>query len=100
MSSPFELAMVAADRDIQNVMMSEWLIRGNPYLATYDEGAKMFEGIHTSEESAMNGTARTLTLFRSSGYKPRINDQVERDNKVFFVKSWYYEDDLLIIRLE
>lgn len=99
MSSLFDDALQKIDSVIGRTMMNEWFINGKPFNAVYDEAARVFEGLHT-EDTLMNGTARTLTLFKASGYKPRINDQVERNGKVFFVKSYYYEDDLLIVRLE
>ncbi|WGE69896.1 phage tail protein [Actinobacillus equuli subsp. haemolyticus] len=100
MCSPFEQAMEQADQVIMAMMMSEWQIQGQPYPAVYDESPKVFEGLHFNEDTAINGTARTLTLYRSSGYKPRIGDEAVREGKVFFVKSYYYQDNLLILRLE
>lgn len=46
MSSPFEQAIAAADQTIQQTMMSEWLIGGKPYPATFDE-APLFLTVYT-----------------------------------------------------
>lgn len=60
MPSPFEQALAAADSVISQTMMSEWLINGKVYPATYDEAPRIMEGLHSYEEQALNGTLRTL----------------------------------------
>lgn len=100
MSSQFEQAMATADQTIQQTMMSEWLIGGNSYPAIYDEAPAVFTGLHTSDERAINGTERTLTLFRTSGYKPRLNDKVSGNGKKYLVKSYHFVDQLIVLQLE
>ncbi|AHG87325.1 bacteriophage tail protein [Bibersteinia trehalosi USDA-ARS-USMARC-190] len=100
MSSPFEQAMAAADQTIQQTMMSEWLIGGKPYPATYDEAPAVFEGLHSRDERAIHGTERTLTLFRASGYKPRLDDRVSGNGKKYLVKSYHFVDQLIVLQLE
>lgn len=101
MSSPFEQAMAAADRTITQIMMSEWLIGGKPYPATYDEAPAIFNGVHSNnDDRAIHGTERTLTLFRTSGYKPRLDDRVSGNGKKYLVKSYHFVDDLIVLRLE
>lgn len=100
MSSLFEQALVSADSVIEATMMSEWLINNKPYPATYDEAPHMMSGLHSSEEQALNGTLRTLTLFRSSGYKPRLDDKVVGQGKKYLVKSYHFIDGMVVLQLE
>lgn len=100
MSSPFEQALSAADQTIQATMMSEWLIGGKPYPAVYDEAPAIFNGLHSSDEQAIHGTERTLTLFRASGYKPRLDDRVSGNGKKYLVKSYHFVDSLIVLQLE
>lgn len=101
MPSLFEQALANADKTIENVMMREWLINGKPYQATYDETQHIFNGLHRSDDVAVNGTEYTLTLFRSSGYKPRVNDKVVGANKKkFLVKAYHFIDQLIVLQLE
>lgn len=100
MSSPFEQALAQADQTISQIMMSEWLINNQPYPATFDETPRIMEGFHSSEEQALNGTLRTLTLFRSSGYKPRLDDRVTGNGKKYLVKSYHLVDGMIVLQLE
>lgn len=100
MPSPFEQAMATADQTIQSTMMSEWLIGGKPYPAIYDEAPAVFEGLLSRDERAINGTARTLTLFRTSGYKPKLDDRVSGNGKKYLVKSYHFVDQLIVLQLE
>ncbi|MWQ31038.1 phage tail protein [Glaesserella parasuis] len=101
MPSLFEQAFAKADSVIERVMMSEWLINGKPYPATYDEAPHIMEGLHVSvDQQALNGTLRTLTLFRSSGYKPRLDHKVVQGEKKYLVKSYHYVDQTIVLQLE
>lgn len=92
--------MAAADQTIQQTMMSEWLIGGKPYPAAYDEAPAIFNGLRGSDDRAIQGTERTLTLFRHSGYKPRLDDRVAGNGKKYLVKSYHYVDQLIVLQLE
>lgn len=92
--------MAAADQTISQTMMSEWLIGGKPYPATYDEAPAIFNGLHSADDRAIRGTERTLTLFRASGYKPRLDDRVSSNGKKYLVKSYHFVDDLIVLQLE
>lgn len=100
MPSLFEQALNGADRVITQTMMSEWLINNKPYSATYDEAPHIMDGLHSSEDQAIKGTLRTLTLFRSSGYKPRLDDRVIGYGKKYFVKSYHFIDGMIVLQLE
>lgn len=102
MPSPFDQAMATADQTIQATMMSEWLIGGKPYPAIYDEAPAVFDGIHIRNETpkVINGTERTLTLFRTSGYKPKLDDRVSGNGKKYLVKSYHFVDQLIVLQLE
>ena len=65
--SPFDVALAQADKVISDVMMSVYVINGKEYKAVLDETPKEME--------PMNGIYRTLTLFKSSGYKPGKGDK-------------------------
>lgn len=101
MSSPFEQALAKADKAITEIMMSPWLIEGVPYPASYDEEPQRFEGIlQPNEEYRVNGTKRTLTLFKGCGYRPHVGDRVEQGNKQFIVKAFNFIDQLIVLQLE
>ncbi|MEG9489375.1 phage tail protein [Mannheimia indoligenes] len=100
MCSPFEQAMKQADQVIMATMMSEWLIGGKPYPATFDEAPAIFNGLHSTDDRAIHGTERTLTLFRASGYKPRLDDRVSGNGKKYLVKSYHFVDNLIVLQLE
>ena len=100
MPSPFEQALSLADQTIAQTMMSEWLINNKPYPANYDEAPRIMEGLHSYEEQALNGTLRTLTLFRTSGYKPRLDDKVVGNGKKYLVKSYHFVDGMIVLQLE
>ncbi|MGY6072892.1 phage tail protein [Actinobacillus pleuropneumoniae] len=102
MSSLFDVALSGADNTILNTMMSDWEINGVIYPAVFDESQRTMDGILSQDElsAAGQGTSRVLTLYRSTGYKPRVGDTVSRGVKSYFVKSYYYEDGLIYVRLE
>lgn len=102
MRSPFDESLEQADDTILSTMMSDFEINGAIYPAVYDEENRTMEGILSANElsTAAQSTARRLTLFRKSGYKPRVGDEVSKNGKTYFVKSYYYEDGLLILRIE
>lgn len=100
MPSLFEQALLLADQTITQTMMSQWLINNKPYPATYDEAPHIMEGLHSSEDQALNGTLRTLTLFRTSGYKPRLDDRVVGNGKKYLVKSYHFVDGMIVLQLE
>ncbi|MDK9430936.1 phage tail protein [Gallibacterium anatis] len=101
MLNPFEQALAQADKAITDIMMSPWLIDGVIYPATYDEVPQRFEGmLQYNEEYRVNGTKRTLTLFKESGYRPRVGDRAEQGDKQFLVKAFELVDQLIILQLE
>lgn len=100
MSSPFDNALAGADLAITQTMMSEWLINNVAYLAVYDESPRIMDGFHSLEDHAINGTTRTLTLFRSSGYKPRLDHKVVGLGKKYLIKSYHFMDGLIVLQLE
>lgn len=100
MPSPFDLALAKADRVIGGVMMSEWQIGGENYPAVFDESPRMFEGILTNDETRINGTDRSLTLYRTSGYKPKVNHIAEQGENRYLVKAFSFQDGLIILQLE
>lgn len=100
MPSVFEQALSQADKAIESVMMSEWAINGKPYPAVFDEAPRIMEGFHSHEDQALNGTLRTLTLYRTSGYKPRLDDKVVGNGKKYLLKSYHFVDGLIVLQLE
>lgn len=100
MVSLFEQAMATADQTIQQTMMSEWKIGGKTYPAMYDEAPAVFDSLMSRDERTINGTARTLTLFRTSGYRPRVDDSVAGNGKRYLVKSYHFIDQLIVLQLE
>ena len=66
--SPFDDALAQADKVISDVMMSVYVINGKEYKAVLDEEPRVMGG--GGDDYLINGTTRTLTLFKSSGYKP------------------------------
>lgn len=101
MSNLFEEALAQADKAIERIMMSPWLIEDVPYLAAYDEEPQRFDGmLQYNEEYRVNGTKRTLTLFKESGYRPRVGDRAEQGDKQFLVKAFELVDQLIILQLE
>lgn len=100
MSSPFEVAIAQADKVIADVMMSKWQIGGEEYLAVLDESPRLMEALITRDELRVNGTERTLTLFKSSGYQPKLNHIAQQGSKRYMVKSFGFRDDLIVLQVE
>ena len=100
MLSPFQVAMGQADQTIQGVMMSDWKIDGVLYPAVLDETPRIMDTLLSRDEPRVNGTERTLTLFQSSGYKPKINHIVQQGAKRYIVKAFSFQDDLIILQVE
>ncbi|WKS98741.1 phage tail protein [Gallibacterium salpingitidis] len=101
MSNLFEEALEQADKAIERIMMSPWLIEDVPYLAAYDEEPQRFDGmLQLNEEYRVNGTKRTLTIFKNSGYRPHVGDRVEQGDKQFVIKAFDFVDQLIILQLE
>ena len=92
MPSPFDVAISQADKVISDVMMSVYVINGKEYKAVLDELPKEVEPI--------NGVYRTLTLFKSSGYKPKKNDRVMINNIEYIVSGFSFNSGTIILQLE
>ena len=90
--SPFDDALAQADKVISDVMMSVYVINGKKYKAVLDESPKEVEPI--------NGVYRTLTLFKSSGYKPKKNDRVIINNIDYLVSGFSFNSGTIILQLE
>lgn len=90
--SPFDVAISQADKVISDVMMSVYAINGKKYKAVLDEVPKEFEPI--------NGIYRTLTLFKSSRYKPKKNDRVTINNIEYIVSGFSFNSGTIILQLE
>ena len=90
--SPFDDALAQADNVISDVMMSVYVIDGKKYKAVLDESPKEVEPI--------NGVYRTLTLFKSSGYKPKKNDRVIINNIDYLVSGFSFNSGTIILQLE
>lgn len=100
MPSLFERALAKADQAISSVMMSDWEIGGVNYPAVFDETPRMMEGLVMSDDPRVNGTERTLTLYRTSGYKPKIGHIAEQGSRRFAVKAFRFRDGLIELQLE
>lgn len=97
--SPFDDALAQADKVISDVMMSVYVIGGNKYKAVLDESPKVMGGSY-SEDYLINGTTRTLTLFRSSGYKPKLGDVITTKASEYVVRGFSFEDGKIVLQLE
>lgn len=97
MFSPFEQALAMADQHIQQAMMNDWQINDQVYLACFDESPNM---MNASADERINGTIRTLTLFKSSGYIAHIGDKVSRGKQRYLVQGFSFMDGLIILQLE
>ena len=82
--SPFDDALAQADKVISDVMMSVYVINGKDY----------------SDDYLINGTTRTLTLFRSSGYKPKLGDVITTKTSEYVVRGFSFEDGKILLQLE
>ena len=100
MPSPFDVALTQADATIQQVIMSEYKINGKPYQAVYDEIPREIDPTGYSGSLALNGSYRTLTLFKTQGYKPRREDVVMIDGKRYGVTGFGYRDGYLVLQVE
>ncbi|WP_257824180.1 hypothetical protein [Aggregatibacter actinomycetemcomitans] len=92
MSSLFDDALAEADSVITDVMMSVYVINGKKYKAVLDEIPKDME--------PMSGIYRTLTLFKSSGYKPRKNDRVTIKGVDYVVTGFTLNSGTIMLQLE
>lgn len=97
--SPFDVAIAQADKVISDVMMSVYVINGKKYKAVLDETPKVMGGNY-SDDYLINGTTRTLTLFRSSGYKPKLGDVITASNAKYVVRGFSFEDGKIVLQLE
>ncbi|MBV7389019.1 hypothetical protein KRX11_10305 [Pasteurellaceae bacterium TAE3-ERU1] len=92
MPSPFDEALAHADVVISDTMMSEYQINGEKYLAVFDESPHELE--------PMTSTYKTLTLYKTSGYRPRKGDSVIVGDRAYLVTSYTTRDGLITIHLE
>ena len=97
--SPFDVAIAQADKVISDVMMSVYVINGKKYKAVLDEVPKVMSGNY-GDDYLINGTTRTLTLFRSSGYKPKLGDVITTKNSEYVVRGFSFEDGKIVLQLE
>lgn len=92
MLSPFDEALAQADNVITDVMMSAYVINGKKYKAVLDEIPKEME--------PMSGIYRTLTLFKTSGYKPRKNDRVTIKGVDYVVTGFTFNSGTIMLQIE
>ena len=52
------------------------------------------------DDYLINGTTRTLTLFKSSGYKPKLGDVITASNAKYVVRGFSFEDGKIVLQLE
>lgn len=97
--SPFDNALAQADKVISDVMMSVYVINGKKYKAVLDEAPKVMSGNY-GDDYLINGTTRTLTLFRSSGYKPKLGDVITTKTSEYVVRGFSFEDGKIVLQLE
>lgn len=90
--SPFDDALAQADKVISDVMMSVYVINGKEYKAVLDETPKEME--------PMNGVYRTLTMFKSSGYSPKLGDIIKQGQAEYIVRGFSFNDELIVLQLE
>ena len=98
--SPFDDALAQADKVITDVMMSVYVINGKKYKAVLDETPKVMSGNYYSEDYLINGTTRTLTLFKASGYKPKLGDIITSSTEEYVVRGFSFEDKKIVLQLE
>nr|DAI52883.1 MAG TPA: ATP-binding sugar transporter [Bacteriophage sp.] len=96
--SPFDDALAQADKVISDVMMSVYVINGKEYKAVLDEEPRVMGG--GGDDYLINGTTRTLTLFKSSGYKPKLGDVITASNAKYVVRGFSFEDGKIVLQLE
>ena len=96
--SPFDVAISQADKVISDVMMSVYVINGKKYKAVLDEEPRVMGG--GGDDYLINGTTRTLSLFKSSGYKPKLGDVITASNAKYVVRGFSFEDGKIVLQLE
>ncbi len=96
MPSLFDKALAQADAVISSVMMSAFIIGGKRYQAVLDEAPNLM----SYEDNRVNGTTRTLTMFKSSGYSPKLGDVVKQGRAEYIVRGFSFNDELIILQLE
>lgn len=96
MPSLFDKALAQADAVISSVMMSAFSINGKRYQAVLDESPNLMQ----YEDNRINGTTRTLTLFKSSGYQPQMGDLIKQGRAEYIVRGFSFNDELIILQLE
>ena len=79
-------------------MMSVYVINGKEYKAVLDEEPRVMGG--GGDDYLINGTTRTLTLFKSSGYKPKLGDVITASNAKYVVRGFSFEDGKIVLQLE
>lgn len=99
MPSPFEDALAKADSVISEVMLSVFVINGKRYKAVLDEAPNLM-GSDYRDDHLINGTTRTLTLFKSSRYQPKAGDVVKQRDREYVVRGFSFVDDLIVLQLE
>lgn len=52
------------------------------------------------DDYLINGTTRTLALFKSSGYKPKLGDVITASNAKYVVRGFSFEDGKIVLQLE
>lgn len=96
MPSLFDKALAQADAVISSVMMSAFIIGGKRYQAVLDEAPNLM----SYEDNRVNGTTRTLTMFKSSGYSPKLGDIVKQGRAEYIVRGFGFSDELIVLQLE
>lgn len=96
MPSLFDKALAQADAVISSVMMSAFIIGGKRYQAVLDEAPNLM----SYEDNRVNGTTRTLTMFKSSGYSPKLGDIVKQGRVEYIVRGFSFSDELIVLQLE
>lgn len=96
MPSLFDKALAQADAVISSVMMSAFIIGGKRYQAVLDEAPNLM----SYEDNRVNGTTRTLTMFKSSGYSPKLGDVVKQGRAEYIVRGFSFSDELTVLQLE
>ena len=96
MPSLFDKALAQADAVISSVMMSAFIIGGKRYQAVLDEAPNLM----SYEDNRVNGTTRTLTMFKSSGYSPKLGDIVKQGRAEYIVRGFGFSEELIVLQLE
>ena len=76
--------------------MSAFTINGKRYQAVLDESPNLMQ----YEDNRINGTTPTLTLFKSSGYQPKMGDLIKQGRAEYIVRGFNFNDELIILQLE